>query len=180
MVVVLPTPFTPTTRSIYGCFPAGVEKSSRSSVLFSSNSLTISSRIRASNSLVLMYLSLFTRSSIRSMILMVVSSPTSEAIKIASSSSRTSTSTVDLPATALVSLSKNPVLVFSKPWSSSSSFFLVKNFLKKLIFYGWEVTTDVCHYLAIDYSRAKITKAFPKLNLRKASEQESMEKVLTY
>ena len=68
------------------------------------------------------YLSLETRSSIRSMILSVVLTPTSLVTRISSKLSNTSSSTLDFPATALFSLLKNDDLDFSKPLSKVSFF----------------------------------------------------------
>ena len=69
------------------------------------------------NSSVPKYLSLETRSSIRSIIFNVVFTPTSEETRISSKLSKTSASTFDFPATALVSLEKKDVFDFSKPLS---------------------------------------------------------------
>ncbi len=77
-----------------------------------------------------MYLSLDILASILSIILMVVSSPTSEEIRICSKLSKTSSSTVALPTTALEILLKMLVLVFSNPLSRSFSFSFVKNLSK--------------------------------------------------
>ncbi len=115
MVVVLPTPLTPTTKITCGLCPSGSVKSARSSVLFWARSSAISSLRILSSSEVLRYLSLATRASIRWMILIVVSTPTSDMIRISSNSSSTSSSTFDLPATARPSLLKMFSLVFSKP-----------------------------------------------------------------
>ncbi|MNY40625.1 hypothetical protein D3C86_1753780 [compost metagenome] len=93
---------------------------SKSAELFSSSNPVISSRRIAFSSEVPKYLSRATRSSIRSIILSVVETPTSDVTKISSSSSSTSSSTVDLPAIILVSLEKTFSLVFSKPLSKAS------------------------------------------------------------
>ena len=122
MVVVFPTPLTPTTKITCGLWPVGRVKSARSLELFSESNSAISSRRILSSSEVLRYLSFATRSSMRSIILMVVSTPTSEVMSISSSSSRTSSSTFDLPATTRPSFEKNPSLVFSSPLSSDSFF----------------------------------------------------------
>jgi hypothetical protein len=50
----------------------------------------------------------------------VVSTPTSEVTNISSRLSKTSSSTLDFPATALVSFEKKDVLVFSKPLSRTT------------------------------------------------------------
>jgi len=57
----------------------------------------------------------------------VVSTPTSEAIKTSSKLSKTSSSTLDFPATAFVNLPKKLSLDFSNPLSKVS-FFLLKIF----------------------------------------------------
>ena len=80
------------------------------------------------------YLSRATRSSMRRMMSMVVSVPTSEEMRISSSWSSTSSSTVDLPAMACASLLKIPVLVFSKPFCRTSCFCFFEKKLKKLIY----------------------------------------------
>jgi hypothetical protein len=61
------------------------------------------------------------------MILMVVSTPTSDVMSTSSNSSSTSSSTVDFPTTALLSFEKKLVLLFSKPLSRVSLFPLEKN-----------------------------------------------------
>ena len=130
MVVVLPTPFTPTTITTYG-FPSlvsGIIKSSWFSALDSSKRAATSSFNIPSNSEVLVYLSFFTLSSIRFIIFRVVSTPTSLVTRTSSKLSRTSTSTVFLPATALVSFEKTLCFVFSNPLSRFSLFsFFLKN-----------------------------------------------------
>ncbi len=85
----------------------------------SSISDAISSRRIECSSEVFMYLSRAMRASMRSMILTVVSTPTSEVMSTSSSWSSTSASTVDRPAMARVSFEKKPLLVFSRPASSS-------------------------------------------------------------
>ncbi len=72
------------------------------------------------NSAAFMYLSRATRSSMRRMILTVVSTPTSEVMSTSSKSSSTSASTVERPATARASFEKRPVLVRSSPAFNSS------------------------------------------------------------
>ena len=64
---------------------------------------------------------------------MVVLTPTSLVTKTSSRLSKTSSSTLDFPATALLSFEKNDVLVFSSPLSKVSFFSEEKIFLKKLI-----------------------------------------------
>src|SRR5690606_16541337 len=98
-----------------------------------------SRRIRLSSS-VPIYLSCATRFSIRSMIFNVVLTPTSDDTRTSSRLSRTSSSTRDFPAMALVSFEKNEVFDFSSPLSSDSlasgviSFFSDENiFLKKFM-----------------------------------------------
>ena len=127
MVVVLPTPFTPTTSITYGLPVSGSSQLSLSCVLFSESSAVISSFKMLLSSLVETYLSRATRVSILSMIFNVVSTPTSDVIRISSKSSRTSSSTFDFPAIARVNLLKTLCLVFSKPLSSVSFLLLLKN-----------------------------------------------------
>ena len=127
MVVVFPTPLTPTTSMTYGLCELGRSQSSLLPVLFSSSRAAISSLRIAFSSLVETYLSRATLSSILSMILSVVSTPTSEVMSTSSRSSSTSSSTFDFPATVFASLSNQLVLVFSNPLSSVSFFFLPNN-----------------------------------------------------
>ena len=124
-MVVFPTPFTPTTKITYGTVSSSTSKASKSE-LFSARILTISSFNILFNSFTLLYLSFDTLSSILSIILTVVSTPTSEVISISSRSSNTSASIFDLPRTADFNFAKKLFLVFSKPflidsWSESSS-----------------------------------------------------------
>ena len=77
---------------------------------------------------------LATLTSILLIILRVVSTPTSEAIKTSSRSSKTSSSTLDFPATTFVNLPKKLALDFSNPLSKVSFFSFENIFLKKLIF----------------------------------------------
>ena len=98
--------------------------------MVSDNKPAISSLKIAFNSSVPRYLSLDTRASILSIILRVVSTPTSEETKTSSKLSRTSSSTLDFPATAFDNLVKKLVLVFSKPLSKVS-FFSFENILFK-------------------------------------------------
>ena len=116
MVVVLPTPFTPTTMITKG-WPVLPARSSTAIEpdLLSSSRPAISSRRMRSSSPVLTYLSRATRASMRSMTLTVVSMPTSACTSRLSRSSSTASSTVLLPTTALLSCSKKLVLVFSRP-----------------------------------------------------------------
>ena len=124
MVVVLPTPFTPTTSITYGCVFSGNVHSPLSPVLFSVSNAVISLLRILLSSLVETYLSRATRSSMRRIILIVVSTPTSDVTRISSRSSKTSSSTFDFPATARVSFEKTFSFVFSSPLSSVSFFFL--------------------------------------------------------
>ena len=133
MVVVLPTPFTPTTMITNGFLPRGIEKSVSSPELVSLNKPAISSRRITLSSSIPKYLSLETRASIRSITFNVVLTPTSLDTKISSRLSNTSSSTFDFPTTALLSLLKKVVLVFSNPLSSVSFFSDEKIFLKMLI-----------------------------------------------
>ena len=79
------------------------------------------------NSSVPRYLSLDTLASILSIILSVVSTPTSEETRTSSKLSRTSSSTLDFPATTLDNLVKKLDLDFSNPLSKVSFFSLLKN-----------------------------------------------------
>ena len=126
MVVVFPTPFTPTTIITYGSLLSGRSKSSKSMLLFSSSKLVISSFSIEFNSEVPMYLSAETRFSMRSMIFKVVSTPTSDEIRISSRLSKTSSSTFDLPIIARPIFLNTLSLVFESPWSRLSFFLLVK------------------------------------------------------
>ena len=128
MVVVFPTPFTPTTIITYGFFPSGKTKPSVSAVLFSVSRDAISSLNMSFSSFTVTYLSRATRFSIRSIMFSVVSTPTSDVTKTSSKRSSTSSSTLDLPATARVSFPKKLSFVFSSPLSSVSFF----SFEKKL------------------------------------------------
>ena len=112
IVVVLPTPFTPTTISTYGFLSEGVSKSGRSSVWLSESKAAISSFRILSSSVVPTYLSFATLASIRPIIFKVVSTPTSDEMRISSRLSSTSASTVDLPTMALPNLLKKLSLVF--------------------------------------------------------------------
>ena len=135
MVVVFPTPFTPTTIITYGFFE-GMLKSVASPLLVSLINPAISSRRMAFNSSVPKYLSRATRASIRSMILIVVATPTSLETNTSSRSSSTSSSTLLLPATAFPNLFRKLVFDFSNPLSRVSFFSLENIFLKKLIVFG--------------------------------------------
>src|SRR6187402_1498603 len=121
-----------------------------SPALVSDNNPAISSLKIWLSSSVPRYLSASTLFSILVIILSVVLTPTSEETRISSKLSKTSSSTFDFPATALVNLEKKEVFVFSRPlsnvsfasWLRLESFFSEENiFLKKLIeFYGLEFT----------------------------------------
>ena len=126
MVVVFPTPFTPTTIITYGPSVSGSSKLEISVELFSSRSAAISSFNIDFNSLTPKYLSKETRSSIRLIILSVVSTPTSEVIKTSSRLSRTSSSTFDLPTTARPNFLNTLSFVFKSPSSRFSFFLLLK------------------------------------------------------
>ena len=125
-MVVLPTPFTPTTKMTYGLWSEGKSQLSLSSVLFSESSAAISCLSMPLSSDVLTYLSRATRSSIRRIIFNVVSTPTSLVMSTSSRLSSTSSSTFDFPATARASLSNTLVFVFSNPRSRVSFLFLLK------------------------------------------------------
>src|SRR5690606_22235840 len=134
IAVVLTTPFTPTTIITYGFLFSGTSNSVAFPESISLKSPAISSRRILLSSSVPKYLSLETRSSILSIILSVVFTPTSLETRTSSRLSNTSSSTLLLPATALLSLSKKEVLDFSSPLSSVSFFSLENIFLNRLIF----------------------------------------------
>jgi len=136
MVVVLPTPFTPTTMMTWGWLGSGASKSAGRSSVPSSMSFAISSRISPFSSWADTYWSCSTRASTWSMMSSVVSTPTSLVIRTSSSSSRTSASTVSLPRTMRSSLPKKLSRVLSSPSSSfscSSSSFQFVNVSRKPI-----------------------------------------------
>src|SRR5690606_4271309 len=134
MVVVFPTPFTPTTIITYGFLFSGTSNSVAFPESTSLKSPAISSRRILFSSSVPKYLSLETRASIRLIIFKVVFTPTSLETRISSRLSNTSSSTLLFPATALLSLSKKEVLDFSSPLSRVSFFSFENIFLNKLIF----------------------------------------------
>ena len=136
-MVVLPTPLTPTTIITCGFLFEGMVNSVSLPKFISDNSPAISSRRIVLRSSVPIYLSLATLTSILLMILSVVSTPTSDAIKTSSKLSKTSSSTLDFPATAFVNLPKKLSLDFSKLLSKVSLFSFEKIFLKKLIFISY-------------------------------------------
>ena len=80
------------------------------------------------------YLSLDTRSSIRAITFNVVFTPTSLDTSTSSRLSKTSSTNLDFPATALFYLQKMLDLDFSNPLSRVSFFSEENIFLKKLIF----------------------------------------------
>ena len=128
MVVVLPTPFTPTTIITYGSpFVSGNLNSPGLCVLFSSNKEEISSFKTRFNSEVFKYLSRAIRASMRSITFNVVSTPTSDVIRISSKLSSTSSSTVDLPTIVRAILEKKLCFVFSNPLLSVSFLSLENN-----------------------------------------------------
>ena len=127
MVVVLPTPFTPTTKITYGLWLVGKSQSSAFSVLFSVKRAAISALNTLLSSEVETYLSRAMRSSMRSIIFTVVLTPTSDVISISSKLSKTSSSTFDFPAMARVIFEKTLCFVVSRPLSSTSFFFLLKS-----------------------------------------------------
>ena len=86
--------------------------------MFSASNAAISSCNTLLSSVVLMYFSAATLFSTRAIILRVVSTPTSAPIRISSKLSKTSSSTLDFPATAFDSLEKKDVFVFSNPLSN--------------------------------------------------------------
>ena len=124
MVVVLPTPFTPTTMITYGLHGNSSLKSSTCMLLFSASSDATSSTRIVLSSAVPRYLSRLTRSCMRSMMRRVVSTPTSEVMSASSRLSSTSSSTVDLPAMARLILLSTDSLLFSNPLSRVSFFSL--------------------------------------------------------
>jgi len=107
--------------------------SETSSLLFSDNRLVISCFKILFNSAVVTNLSLATLASIRAIIFNVVSTPTSDDIKISSRLSRTSASTVVLPMITFAIFEKKLSFVFSNPLSKSSFFSLLKIQLNMLI-----------------------------------------------
>ena len=114
-MVVFPTPFTPTTIITWGLVSFGIVNSESFPELVSDKSEPISSlKIKLSSS-VPRYLSWETLFSMRWIIFNVVFTPTSEEISTSSKLSKTSSSTLDFPATALVKLEKKDVFVFSNP-----------------------------------------------------------------
>src|SRR5690606_21877117 len=122
-----------TTITTYGFLFSGT---SNSVALPESTSLkrpAISSRRILLSSSVPKYLSLATRASILLITFKVVFTPTSLETSISSRLSKTSSSTLLFPATALLSLSKKEVFVFSSPLSSVSFFSLENIFLNRLI-----------------------------------------------
>ena len=135
MLVVFPTPFTPTTIITCGLFSLVKRNCSSEVVLLSSKIRMTSSFKNLFNSSSLMYLSFSALSSRRSIIFTVVSKPTSLLINASSNSSKKARSTFVLPATALESLENIPCLVFCRPsfsfslFCSCCSFF--SSFLKK-------------------------------------------------
>src|SRR5690554_3062211 len=166
MVVVFPTPLTPTTIITYGFLFSGSSKSEAFPESTSLNRPAISSRRILFNSSVPKYLSFATRASILSIILRVVLTPTSLETKTSSRLSRTSSSTLLFPATALLNFSKKEVFVFSNPLSRVSFFSLENIFLNKLIvkcsvlgdqFYNFVFVND--KNLAVDFELVKIRKA---------------------
>ena len=115
MVVVFPTPLTPTIIITYGSlFEILTSLKSR---LDTSRIFIISSFKILFKSCVLIYLSLATLSSSLSIILIVVETPTSALIKISSSSSRKLSSTFDLPAIDFFIFEKKDFLDLSRPLS---------------------------------------------------------------
>ena len=133
MVVVFPTPFTPTTIKTYGFLVDGIVNSVSFPRLVSESNPAISSLKITFNSSVPKYLSFETLASILSIIFKVVATPTSEATKISSKLSKTSSSTLDFPATAFDNLFKKLDFDFSNPLSKVSFFSFENIFLKKLI-----------------------------------------------
>ena len=138
MVVVLPTPFTPTTRTTYGLWGRGESKSSGNCPSCLRRSVAISARRMELSSLVLIYLSRLMRSCSLSMILRVVSTPTSEVMSVSSRLSRTLSSTVDLPRMVFDSLEKKLSLVLLRPWSRVSFFsFLLNSPMMNVVIGEW-------------------------------------------
>ena len=101
--------------------------------LFSSKIAAISSLKMVLSSEVPRYLSLETRFSMRSIIFIVVVTPTSELTNTSSKLSRTSSSMVDFPAIARDNLENTDSLVFSKPLSNASFLSFEKMLLNQLI-----------------------------------------------
>ena len=129
MVVFLPSPFTPTSKIICGVSGNCASNSAERLTGFSIKRLIISSRSNVFNSSLVTYLSLETRSSMRRIISRVVFTPTSEVIKISSSSSRMASSIWSFPAIAFPSLFSKPLRLSSTPFSKVV-FFLKPNFFE--------------------------------------------------
>ena len=127
MVVVLPTPLTPTTSTTYGLAGRGASKSSGKGPVGLRSTVAISARRMELSSEVLIYLSRLMRSCSLSMILRVVSTPTSEVMRVSSRLSRTLSSTVLLPRMVFESLAKKLSLVLFKPWLRVSFFSFLLN-----------------------------------------------------
>jgi hypothetical protein len=102
-------------------------------MLVSDKRPAISSLRIAFNSSVPTYLSLATLASILVIIFSVVFTPTSDATRISSKLSKTSSSTFYFPATAFDNLPKKLSFYFSKPLSKVYFFSFENIFLKKLI-----------------------------------------------
>ena len=126
MVVVFPTPFTPTMSITYGFLEKSKGWTGASS---SPIRRAISSLMMATSSSMFTYLSFSTRSSMLSMSLSVVSTPISLPRRASSSASSTSSSTLDLPVMALPSFWKKFRLVFFTPLSKIPIVYKDKIFL---------------------------------------------------
>ena len=122
MVVVFPTPLTPTTMMTYGIPFSGKSNELPSLAAFSFSKATISSRSTRFSSSTPIYLSRSTRASIRWIMRNVVSTPTSDEISTSSRLSSTSSSTFDFPTIALANFLKTLSFVFSRPLSKDSFF----------------------------------------------------------
>ena len=145
MEVVLPTPLTPTTNITCGLL-SPIDKKSSSS--WESHIILVISSFRiVSNSSELINLSFFTLSSIWSIILSVVLTPTSELISTSSRLSKTSSSTLLLPTITLEILLKNESLLFLRPLSRVSFFSFVNSIYittYKSLFYKIPELDEIC------------------------------------
>ena len=113
----------------------------------------------AFNSAVFMYLSVATRFSIRSMMRTVVSTPTSEVMRISSRLSNTSSSTFDLPATARANLENTPSLVLARPLFRSSLFSFFEKRLNSPI--------SICVLVVCIFGRGRVSDiAIPTCGVR--------------
>ena len=149
------------------------EKSSCSSTLCSLKSIVISSLSILFSSLIPIYLSRCTRSCKRDIIFNVVSTPTSAEISISSNSSRTSSSTLDLPTKVFDILENMFSLVLDNPLSRVSFFSLVKNEKNPII-------TSVFNYDAKLHIFSDIYKFISQRTLRQNKNNLSRHYITSY